>query len=317
MKVASRAIANSLLLETQPVDWSRVPVFLKVVDHGSFTAAAKSLGVPKSTASRAVTSLEKELETQLLQRTTRALELTDAGRVFYERAKAARAALEEAQAEVTHNADDGWGSVRLSVPNDAMPIVSVVAAFTRKHPNIHVELLVSNRHVNLIEEGVDLALRAGKLDDSSLVARRLAQSDLGLFASPEYLKKHGAPKKLEDLVDHQVVLFRGRQGRQRLKLRNERGDEREVTVHGPVSVDDLSYIRGLVFSGVGLGLLPIFFMHAKTKGLQLERVLPDWKVAGGGVHLVMPAQKYVPARVRLLADFIYENFKPDECSKHA
>lgn len=299
------------------MDWSRVPVFLKVVDHGSFTAAAKALGVPKSTASRAVTTLERELETQLLQRTTRALELTEAGRAFYERAKAARAALEEAQAEVSHNADEVSGTVRISVPNDAMPMVSVVAAFTKQHPSIHVELVVTNRHVNLIEEGVDLALRAGRLDDSSLVARRLAQSDLGLFASPEYLKKHGTPKKLEELARHQVVLFRGRQGKQRIRLQSAAGDEREVTLHGPVTVDDLSFVRGLVFNGVGLGLLPIFFMHAKAQGLRLERVLPDWRVAGGGVHLVMPAQKYVPARVRLLADFIYENFKPDECAKHA
>ncbi|MGV3625989.1 MAG: LysR substrate-binding domain-containing protein [Archangium sp.] len=299
------------------MDWSRVPVFLKVVDHGSFTAAAKALGVPKSTASRAVTSLEKELETQLLQRTTRALELTEAGRTFYERAKAARAALEEAQAEVSQNVDEVSGTVRITVPNDGMPMVSVIAAFIRKYPAIHVDVVVTNRHVNLIEEGIDLALRAGRLDDSSLVARRLGQSDLGLFAAAEYLKKHGTPKKLEDLAEHEVVLFRGRQGKQRIRLQNEKGDDREVTVHGPATVDDLSFVRGLVSSGIGLGLLPIFFMHAKNQGVKFERVLPEWKVGGGGVHLVMPAQKYVPARVRLLADFIYENFKPEECSKHA
>lgn len=298
------------------MDWSRVPVFLKVVDHGSFTAAAKALGVPKSTASRAVTTLEKELETQLLQRTTRALELTEAGRAFYERAKAARAALEEAQAEVSQNVDEVSGTVRLSVPNDAAPMATVVAAFTRKYPGIHVDLVVTNRHVNLIEEGIDLALRAGRLDDSSLVARRVARSDLGLFASAEYLKKHGTPKRIEELADHAVVLFRGRQGKMRLRLETEKGEQREVTVRGPVTVDDLSFVRGLVFHGVGLGMLPIFFTHARTAGMKFERVLPEWHVAGGGVHLVMPAQKYVPARVRLLADFIYENFKPLECSKH-
>lgn len=298
------------------MDWSRVPLFLKVIDAGSFTAAAKAMGVPKSTASRAVTALEKELETQLLQRTTRALELTEAGRAFYERAKAARAALEEAQAELSQNADEVCGTVRLTVPNDALPMVSVVAAFTKKHPAIHVDIIVTNRHVNLIEEGIDLALRAGRLDDSSLVARKLAQSDLGFFASPEYLKKRGLPKKLDDLASHDVVLFKSRHGKQRMKLQSSKGDEREVTLHGPITVDDLSFVRGLVFNGVGIGLLPIHFMHATTAGVRFERVLPDWSVAGGGVHLVMPAQKYVPARVRLLADFIYENFKPGQCSKH-
>lgn len=298
------------------MDWSRVPVFLKVVEQGSFTAAAKLLGVPKSTTSRSVTTLERELNVQLIKRTTRALELTEAGRAFYARAKAAGAALEEAQAELQQNADEVSGRVRLSVPNDAMPMVSVVSAFAKKHPNIEVELLVSNRQVNLIEEGVDLALRAGKLDDSSLIARRLAQSDLGFFASPEYLRRHGAPKKVDDLSKHELVLFRSRTAKQRVRLESTAGEEREVQLHGQVSVDDLSFVRGLVLGGVGLGLLPIFFMEVRAFGQRLERVLPDWRVAGGGVHLVMPAQKYVPARVRLLADFIYENFKPGTCTKH-
>lgn len=298
------------------MDWSRVPVFLKVVEQGSFTAAAKLLGVPKSTTSRSVTTLERELNVQLIKRTTRALELTEAGRAFYARAKAAGAALEEAQAELQQNADEVSGRVRLSVPNDAMPMVSVVSAFVKKHPNIEVELLVSNRQVNLIEEGVDLALRAGKLDDSSLIARRLAQSDLGLFASPEYLRRHGAPKKVDDLSKHELVLFRSRTAKQRVRLESTAGEEREVQLHGQVSVDDLSFVRGLVLGGVGLGLLPIFFMEVRAFGQRLERVLPDWRVTGGGVHIVMPAQKYVPARVRLLADFIYENFKPGTCTKH-
>jgi DNA-binding transcriptional LysR family regulator len=296
------------------MDWSRVPLFLKVIDAGSFTAAAKSLGVPKSTASRAVTALEKELETQLLHRTTRALELTEAGRAFYERAKAARAALEEAEAELSHESDEVSGTVRLTVPNDATPLVPVVAAFSRKYPSIHVDVVITNRQVNLIEEGIDLALRAGRLDDSSLVARKLGQSDLGFFASPEYLKKRGTPKKVDDLSSHDVVLFKSRQGRQRVTLTSSRG-EREVTLRGPLTADDLSFMRGLVLAGVGIGLLPIHFMQLSKS--RLERLLPDWHVSGVGVHLVMPAQKYVPARVRLLADFIYENFKPDQCSKHA
>lgn len=298
------------------MDWSRVPVFLKVVDQGSFTAAAKSLGVPKSTASRAVTALEQQLETQLLQRTTRSLELTEAGRAFYERAKAARAALEEAQAEVGHASDDASGVVRLSLPNDAYPMAELLARFSAAHPNIQLELVVTNRQVHLVEEGIDLALRAGKLDDSSLIARKLAQSDLGLFASSEYLKKHGAPKKLEQLSDHEVILFRGRQGKARIRL--TRGEEeREVTVRGPLSVDDLGFMRALVARGSGIGLLPIFITTSCAKKGHLtgfERVLPDWGVSGGGVHLVMPASKYVPARVRLLADFIAGNFRTSTCA---
>ncbi|MFT3712194.1 MAG: LysR substrate-binding domain-containing protein [Archangium sp.] len=296
------------------MDWSRVPVFLKVVDQGSFTAAAKSLGVPKSTASRAVTSLEKELETQLLQRTTRSLELTEAGRAFYERAKAARAALEEAQAEVGHATDDASGVVRLSLPNDAYPMAELLARFSKDHPNIHVEVVVTNRQVNLIEEGIDLALRAGRLDDSSLISRKLAQSDLGLFATPEYVRKHGAPRNVDALAEHELILFRGRQGKARLKL-SRRDDEREVTVRGALSVDDFGFMRAITARGTGIGLMPIFMTSACAKkgAPPFERVLPEWSISGGGVHLVMPASKYVPARVRLLADFIAGNFAASHC----
>lgn len=297
------------------MDWSRVPVFLKVVDQGSFTAAAKSLGVPKSTASRAVTSLEKELETQLLQRTTRSLELTEAGRAFYERAKAARAALEEAQAEVGHASDDASGVVRLSLPNDAYPMAELLARFTKEHPNIHVEVVVTNRQVHLVEEGVDLALRAGRLDDSSLISRKLAQSDLGLFATADYLRRHPAPKNVDALAQHEVILFRGRQGKARLKL-TRRDEEREVTVRGSLSVDDLGFMRAIAARGTGIGLMPIFMTSACAKrgAPSFERVLPEWSVVGGGVHLVMPASKYVPARVRLLADFIAGNFTHQTCA---
>lgn len=293
------------------MDWSRVPVFLKVVDQGSFTLAAKALGIPKSTVSRNVTALERELGAQLLQRTTRALELTEAGRGFYERAKSARAALDEAQAEAVQASDEATGLVRLSVPHDAWPMAELLARFSALHPKVIIELLVTNRHVNLIEEGVDLALRAGRLEDSSLVSRTIGPSDLALFASPEYLLEHPAPRTVHQLGEHEFVLFRGRQGKQRLRLKDKRGSEKDVTVHGRLNVDDLGFVRALVLQGHGIGTLPSIYGHES----KLQPVLPGWTIGGGGVHLVMPASKYVPARVRLLADFLFEHFKV-KCVAH-
>lgn len=296
------------------MDWSRVPVFLKVVDQGSFTLAAKTLGVPKSTVSRSVTALERELGAQLLQRTTRALELTEAGRGFYERAKAARSALDEAEAEAVQASDESTGLVRLSVPGDAWPIAELLARFSALHPKVIIELVVTNRHVNLVEEGVDLALRAGRLEDSSLVARTIGPSDLALFAAPAYLLEHPAPQTVDQLHEHEFVLFRGRQGKQRLRLKDPRGREKEVTVHGRLSVDDLGFVRALVMEGHGIGTLPRFLHGCESKP-SLQPVLPGWTLGGGGVHLVMPAAKYVPARVRLLADFLFEHFKV-KCPNH-
>lgn len=291
------------------MDLSRVPVFLKVVETGSFTAAAKLLGVPKSSTSRGVAALERDLNTQLLQRTTRELKLTEAGRTFYERARGAMAALDEAEAELTQQTDDAEGIVRLTVPNDAWPLPLLLARFLKVHPKIHVDLLVVNRHVNLIEEGVDLALRAGKLEDSTLVVRKIASSDLGLFASAAYLKRKGTPTTFAQLKQHDFVLFRGRQGRMRLKLTGPKGDE-ELEVRGPVNSDDMATNRALIAQGLGIGVLPFI---ADLPGLQrgFDRVLPDHAHRGGGLHLVMPSARYVPTRVRLLADFLAENFRPE------
>lgn len=299
------------------MDWSRVPVFLKVVETGSFTAAAKALGVPKSSASRGVASLEQALNTQLLQRTTRELKLTDSGRTFYERARGAMAALEEAKAELSEQTDDAQGTVRLTVPGDAWTLSELLARFVKLHPKIHVELVVSNRHLNLIEEGVDLAVRAGKLEDSTLIARKIASSHLGLFASAAYLARKPAPKTLAQLASHDFVIFRSpKHGKNRLKLQGPNGDE-EVELRGPVSTDDLGSARGLIAAGVGIGLLPIFLERCAGKGPRFERVLPEYALKGGGVHLVMPSARYVPARVRLLADFLAQNFTDELCLKGA
>lgn len=286
-------------------------MFLKVVETGSFTAAARVLGVPKSSASRGVAALERELNTQLLQRTTRELKLTDSGRTFYERARGAMAALDEAHAELTQQTDDAQGVVRLTVPNDAWPLPQLLARFVKLHPKIHVELVVTNRQINLVEEGVDLALRAGKLEDSTLVARKIATSHLGLFAAQGYLKKRPAPSTFAQLVAHDVIIFRGRQGKMRLKLTGPNGDE-EVEVHGLVGTDDMSTSRGLIAAGLGIGLLPIFLEKCGAHGT-IERVLPEYSLRGGGVHLVMPSARYVPTRVRLLSDFLAENFTPQAC----
>lgn len=293
------------------MDWSRVPVFLKVVETGSFTAAARALGVPKSSTSRGVAALERELNTQLLQRTTRELKLTDSGRTFYERARGAMAALDEAHAELTQQTDDAQGVVRLTVPNDVWPLPTLLARFLKLHPKIHVDLVVTNRQVNLVEEGIDLALRAGKLEDSTLVVRKIATSHLGLFASQGYLKRRPAPKTIAQLADHDVIIFRGRQGKTRLKLTSLKADE-EIEVRGPVGTDDMSTTRSLIAAGLGIGLLPIFLESCGNHGT-IERVLPEYAVKGGGVHLVIPSARYVPTRVRLLSDFLAENLTPQAC----
>jgi DNA-binding transcriptional LysR family regulator len=200
----------------------------------------------------------------------------------------------------------------LSVPNDAWSLPELLARFVKQHPKIHIELVVTNRHVNMIEEGVDLALRAGKLEDSSLIARKIATSHLGLYASPQYLARRPAPKTLAELAEHDFIVFKKKTGKNLLELQGPKGDEK-IEVHGPVSTDDMASGRGLIAAGLGIGLLPIFLEKCGGKGPRFERVLPEYALKGGGVHLVMPSARYVPARVRLLNDFLAENFTAEAC----
>jgi DNA-binding transcriptional LysR family regulator len=291
-------------MDLNPVAW-----FVRVVETESFTRAALELGVPKSSVSRAVTRLESELGVRLLERTTRRLNLTDAGRAYYDRARIALADLEEAQALASDMGKAPRGTVRLTAPVDAgvALIPEIVAEFVRQHPHIHVELSFSSRVVDLVKEGFDVAIRAGKLQDSSLVARKVGAADLGIFGSPQYLARRGTPQSFAELARHDWVLFRARDGKARVSLSSAEG-ERSIDVTGPVSADELLVVHHAVEAGLGLGLLPAFMVteYSSPAGSRLSRVLPEYALRGAGIYVVTPSLRHQPARVSLFRDFLIE-----------
>ncbi|HEU4412226.1 MAG TPA: LysR family transcriptional regulator [Polyangiaceae bacterium] len=291
------------------MDLNRVAVFVRVVDDQGFTAAAKALGLPKSSVSRAVGLLEAELGVRLLQRSTRRVSLTEAGGAFYERASRGLAGVEEAAAAVADMQGALRGAIRMTAPVDAGErlLAAPIARFVRRHPRVHVELVLTGRVVDLVEEGFDLALRAGALRDGSLVARKLGESEGGVFASPRYLARRGTPARVEDLTRHRCVLFRPSRGRATWALTGPDGEER-VEVGGPIGADDLSFVRRMLLAGVGLGQLPLFACaHDVARG-RLARVLPAYRAFGAPMHLVYPSSRYVPRRVTALRDFLLESF---------
>src|SRR5499427_6261681 len=196
------------------VDLNRVAVFLRVVELQSFTAAAEALGLPKSSVSRSVAHLEESLGVQLLQRTTRAVQLTEAGKVYFEEASRALATLEQAHETLTQLDGRLQGPVRITAPVDlgVLVLAPLAARFTRRTPGITLEFLLTARVVNLVEEGVDLAVRAGPLRDSSLISRRVNGLEAWILSSPAYLDARGTPTSLQDLTTHDCVLFRPRRG---------------------------------------------------------------------------------------------------------
>ena len=290
------------------MDLNHVAVFARVVELESFTGAAKQLGLPKSSVSRTVTRLENELGVRLLQRTTRKLHLTEAGQAYYERARVALTGLEEAASAATNLSAEPRGTVRVTAPADTgiMDLGELVGRFVRKYPLVHVEISLSSRFVDLVAEGFDLALRAGKMADSSLVARKIGNDTLGLFASPAYLRRRGRPKSVPDLANHDCVLFRGTHGKSEWKLTGPRGEER-VTVRGPLNADEMSFVQQAVSAGVGVALLPMIGVRlAAARGrLPLPvRLLPEYSVGGNILNVVSPSARFQPASVIAFRDFL-------------
>lgn len=286
-------------------DLNHVDTFVRVVEAQSFTAAARALGVPKSTVSRRVSALEEALGVRLLRRTTRKLSLTEAGTSYFDRASRALSAMYEASVAASDADAEPRGIVRMTAPVDlgSEILADLITRFAAEFPCIQIDLALTARRVDLVEEGFDLALRAGRLDDSSLIARRVGLSDGRLFATPAYLERAGTPKKVSDLTKHSFVMFRPRHGQVELTLEGPKGPE-HVTVKGPIGVDDFSFVRRAVLAGAGIGLLPAVYCRSELEHGLLSRVLPKHAWKSAGLHIVYPSGRYVPQRVALLRDFL-------------
>ncbi|CAN5911287.1 LysR family transcriptional regulator [soil metagenome] len=288
------------------MDLNRVSAFVRVVHDGSFTAAAKSLGLPKSSISRSVAQLEQDLGIRLLHRTTRQLHLTDAGAAFFERVSRALADIDEATVAAADTQVEPSGSVRVTAPVDlgVWSLAPILARFIRKHPKIRVDLQLSGRVVDLVAEGVDLAVRVGPLRDSSLIARRVGELAAVAYASPKYLKRRGVPETVEDLAGHDCVLFRSVTGKATWELTNADGKGATIDVTGAITTDDMSFVRSAVMAGCGIGLLPVFLCARAEQRGRVVRVLPQWSLHGAVLHLAYPSARFVPQRVVVLREFL-------------
>jgi DNA-binding transcriptional LysR family regulator len=290
------------------MDYNDLALFTRVVEAGSFTSAALAVGLPKSSVTRSIARLEKDLGVRLIQRTTRQRGVTEAGRELYERVRGAVDALVEATQVVSQHGKQPTGIVRITAPVDIaqMGIPEALAKFLVAYPSLHVEMILTSRVVDLVAEGVDLGIRAGKLADSSLVARKIGTASSGLYASKSYLKRRGRPRRLADLVKHDCVLFRGRSGRATWQLAGPDGDV-SVEVQGPVGADDFSFVNRAISAGLGIGPVPVFLARLDPATRGLERVLPGYVMTGAPLQVVMPSASFVPARVAVVRDFLVEH----------
>lgn len=291
-------------------DLEEVAAFLRVAEAGSFTAASRRLALPKSTVSRRVARLEEKLGVQLLHRTTRSLALTEAGNVFHERAARALAGLEEATLAVRETQETPRGHLRVTAPYDlAEALGPLVVAFVARQPAVTVELLLTDERLDLVADNIDLALRgAPALPDSSMVARRLATMKFLLLASPSYLRKHGRPRTPAELGEHALLVMRTSGGRTKLKLHGPDG-EVEVAARAAVAANDFAMLRSAALTGAGVAVLPDSQAAAQVRAGKLVRVLPEFTAGEGGLFVVHPASRLLPAKARAFRDFVLEHIE--------
>lgn len=287
------------------MDLNLLTLFEAVARTSSFSAAAKELGIPKSSASRGVARLEGELGLQLLFRTTRRVSLSAAGTALYDRITPLLRSVKAAMGELPEREDAPSGTLRITAPVDlgVLFLAEVVTRYTARHPAVSVDVHLTGRVVDLVAEGFDVALRiAARLEDSSLVVRRAAPVVFQLFASPLYLARRGTPRGEDDLAAHDAVVFRG--GPQSLRVTAPR--PMAAGRRARIACDDLLFARDAVRAGAGVGLLPTFLAEADVVAGRLVRVLPRFERPAGHLHIVTPAAKHVPRKVTAFRDLVLE-----------
>jgi DNA-binding transcriptional LysR family regulator len=287
-------------------------VFAQVVEAKSFSAAAEKLGMSKSLASRHVSALERSLSVKLLNRSTRRLNLTEGGALFYEHCARIVQEAELAEQRLTRTQAEPAGLVKVTaVPAFAVRhVLPVLTEFYQKYPQVRVKLFCSNRALDLGDEGFDLGIRVSFDPPPNLVARKLATNRSVLCASPAYLKRHGMPRRIEDLRKHECVLFPALAPKGVWTLRRDRR-KYSVPVAGVFETDEMDVVRAAVATGLGIGILPLYMVGDALREGQLVPLLRQFQVVPeSGIYLVYLPNRTLSSRVRVLIDFLAERFGP-------
>lgn len=280
-------------------------VFAKVVETKSFTAAARELNLSKSAVSKQVSGLEDRLGARLLNRTTRRLALTEIGAAFYDRCSRLVAEAEEAELEVTRMSSEPRGELRVNVPFSfgLAHVAPILSGFVNAHPAVSLDLTLDDRFVDLIADGYDLAIRIGNLSDSSLIARKLATTQLLVVAAPDYWSRRGVPKTASDLNDHDCLLY----SYQRVSNVWQFGGE-TVRIRGRVQANSGDVLRQVAVAGHGIAILPSFIVWQDVLAGRLIPALRGSEPAPVGIYAVYPHSRHLSAKVRAFVDYLAQQF---------
>jgi DNA-binding transcriptional LysR family regulator len=285
---------------------AELDIFARVVTTGSMSAAGRELGVSPPVVSKRIRSLEERLGTRLLQRTTRQLALTESGKGFYERVVAILASVDEAEAWVSRRAAAARGVLRVSAPTSfgRLHVAPHLVDFLKAYPDITMDLSLSDQFVDIVAEGYDLAIRIADLQDSSLVAKRLAPNHRVLCAAPGYLAAMGEPQTLADLSKHRLLLHNGDFWR----LEGTAGPA-TIKVDSAIRTNSSEVVREAVLAGIGVALRSTWDVGPEIDSGRLRIVLPGWRASSRvAVHAVYPSRRHLAHKVRVFMDFLAERF---------
>ncbi|NKX45179.1 LysR family transcriptional regulator [Roseicyclus persicicus] len=290
---------------------TEMEAFAMVVDQGGFTDAAKKMGISKSAVSKHVSSLEARLGARLLNRTTRRVSPTEIGLAYYDRARRVLNDAGEADALVTAMQSAPSGTLRVSVATDfgVNHVSPILGRFLHEYPEVTVNMVLNNRYVELISEGFDMAIRVGELEDSSLRARKICETQRRMIAAPSYFAKYGRPERIDDLNEHKLLHYSNNANANVWKITAPSGEQRQVRTGGWLTVNDGQSLLNAAIGGLGIAYLPSFLYAEPMRAGLVEDVIPDLPVEIQGVYAIYPPGRYTQPKVRAFIDFLVDTFK--------
>jgi DNA-binding transcriptional LysR family regulator len=291
--------------------WTEVELFVQVAELGSVSRAAEALDMSNAAASRHLAALEARLAARLVQRNTRRLFLTEVGEAFYRRCKALVAEMHEAEAAVHEAVVQPRGLLRLtgSLSFCMIHIAPLLPAFHERYPLLRVEIVAANRYYDLIENGIDVAIRTRETEsDANITVRRLAQTRRLLAASPQYLQRHGTPRTLDELAQHHLLIYTYANQPDQLRFTKD-GQTVSVPVQGLLAANDGQILRAAALAHLGILVQPRYIVHDDIVAGRLVPVLADWDLPRLTINLAYQSRQHLPAKVRCFIDFLVEHFE--------
>ena len=290
--------------------FAAMSAFVQVVEQGSFARASARLGLSSSAVSRHVADLETHLGARLLNRTTRRISLSETGQAYYERATQLLADLDEAEtiAETAHAAPRGTIKLSVSAAYAVQQLAPAIALFQQRYPALRFDVSLSERFVDLVEDGLDLAIRIGDLGDTNLIARKIGDTELIACASPDYLARHGMPDHPLDLLRHNCFSYAYLSTRDHWRFVDKQGETIEVPIAGTLRSNSGELAIAVAERGAGVALEPCFMFADALREKKLVRILSDYRGRKTGIHAVYPARKHLSAKVRVFVDFLHSRY---------